>query len=220
MREGCRFIQPQHCPGWKGPQKIIWSDLPWQREPRWDYLTSCPTPSWKHAVIGPPPCPLGGCYSDYCCHCKKKNISFVEVKPLLVPFLFAFSMWLPGGQNSHPLCSHPLSTGIWWWGPPEPPLLQGKRLVSNRKSRKIKTSACWYPVGQKKDGSRRPGCSTDERAETRGGCSSPTKTLGIHLQRGPGVYFKQDSSLVRSIKIIWGNCANYKSKNYHIFACL
>lgn len=89
--KGCRFIQPQHCPGWKGTQKIIWSNVSWEREPRWDYLTSCPTPSWKHPVIRPPPCHLEGWYSDYC-HCKKNY--FIEVKPLLVSFLFAFSLWL------------------------------------------------------------------------------------------------------------------------------
>lgn len=41
-------------------------------------------------------------------------------------------------------------------------------------------------MGQKKDVSRTPGCSTDERAETRGGCSSTT-TLETDRQWGPGV---------------------------------
>lgn len=42
-------------------------------------------------------------------------------------------------------------------------------------------------MGQQKAVSRSPGCNTDERTETRGGCSSPTETLGTNLQHSPGV---------------------------------
>lgn len=52
-------------PGWKGPWKIIWSNLLWKRKPRWDYLALCPVASSKPSVMESLAYPCGGCTCDW-----------------------------------------------------------------------------------------------------------------------------------------------------------
>lgn len=45
-----RIIESQNSPDWKGPQKTTWSNLWWERKPRWHYLAPHPIASWKPSV--------------------------------------------------------------------------------------------------------------------------------------------------------------------------
>lgn len=55
----------KNIPGRKEPWKIIWSNLSWERDTRWDYLAYCPVTSWKPLVMGIPPNPWGGCSCEW-----------------------------------------------------------------------------------------------------------------------------------------------------------
>ena len=53
------WTESQNSPGGKGPQKIIWSSLSWERKPSWDCLVPSPVASWKTPSNGDATMSLG-----------------------------------------------------------------------------------------------------------------------------------------------------------------
>lgn len=76
-------------------------------------FTSCKLPMMRIQLSHP----CESCSSEWSCSLYK--ISYVEMKPLPLQYLsLVFCVCFLCRKSLYPLCSHPLSTGILWWGSP------------------------------------------------------------------------------------------------------
>lgn len=100
----------QNNPGWKGPW--VWSNLWWEREPRWYDPAPCSFRSWKSSERDSATF-LAKLAVFNCSHCKKKKNCFFhwdEISPsaTCTQLHLVFSTWL-FVRRAHPsLFSHPL----------------------------------------------------------------------------------------------------------------
>lgn len=116
------IIESQDKPLWEGPWKIIWSNLSWEWEPRWDYLACCAialqTLFWWGLCHIPFQWMVVGSQWHFC----------DEMKPVLLLPVFSTSLWR---KSLCSLCSCVLSTGILWWLPQKLSLLKRREKRSN-----------------------------------------------------------------------------------------
>lgn len=106
-----RIMDSRNRPGWKGPWKIVWSSLSWERNTRWGYLAPCPIAPWKPSVMGTPPHPWGGCSVNDWSHLKFNFLYWDETSANATctsyPLSSSCGFWW--SESLHPLCRCPVS---------------------------------------------------------------------------------------------------------------